>query len=93
MLTKRFVTRSLVLALPLAVAVGCAQTSATDTAKIDSAAQQAAEAKQMAMEASAQAKAAADAANRAAAAAEQASADAKAASDKADRMFQKSMAK
>ncbi len=85
MITKRFITRSLILALPVAVAIGCTQPAA-DTAKIDSAAQQAAEAKQMAMEASAQAKAAADAANRAAAAAE-------AASDKADRMFQKSMNK
>jgi hypothetical protein len=90
--TKRFLTRSIVLALPLAIAAACTQPAA-DTAKVDSAAQQAAEAKQMAQEAMVQARAAADAANRAAAAAEQAAAEARAASEKADRMFGKSMQK
>ena len=92
MVKKAFVVRSLILALPLAIAAGCTQPQ-TDSSKVDAAAQQSAEAKQMAMDAMAKAQEAADAANRAAAAAEQAAADAQAASDKADRMMQKSMHK
>jgi hypothetical protein len=93
MLSKKLVTRSLLLALPLGIAAGCTQPAATDNSKVDSAVQQAAEAKQIAQEALARAQAAEEAAQRAQAAAEQAAADAAAASDKADRMFQKSMTK
>lgn len=92
MVTRKFVARSLVLALPLAIAAGCTQ-PAQDSSKVDTALQQSAEAKQMAQDALARAQEAADAANRAAAAAEQAAADAQAASDKADRMLQKNMNK
>lgn len=92
MVKRKFVARSLIVALPLLIAAGCTQPQ-QDTAKVDAAAQQSAEAKQMAMDAMAKAQEAADAANRAAAAAEQAAADAQAASDKADRMMEKSMHK
>lgn len=86
--------RKLAIPLGLALALGaCTTLSDKDRALLDSASQNAADAKQQAGQALATSKQALDAANAAAASAAAAAADAKAAGDKADRIFQRGLRK
>ncbi len=84
----------LVAPLALALALGaCTTLSDKDRALLDTASQNAAEAKQQAAQAVTTSQQALSAANAAAASAAAAAADAKAAQDKADRMFQRGLRK
>jgi len=86
--------RKLAIPLGLALALGaCTTLSDRDRALLDTASQNAADAKQQAVQAATTAQQALEAANAAAASAAAAAADAKAADDKADRIFQHGLRK
>ena len=95
-----FVSKFMVVALPLALAAGCTTLEGDDKALLEKAAMSADAAKSAAMKAAASSAAAVKAAEmaaktaqQAARAAERAAAEARAAGDKADRIFRKGLRK
>ncbi len=92
MKTYRLLSTLMVMMVPLAFTAGC-ETPAEQSAKISSAAADAAEAKDLARQALEAARAAQTSAQAAAKAAERAAEQAEAANMKAGRMFQKSLRK